>query len=82
MPTKKDLQKKFTFFYKPYNYIANTQKYMRFEDDQTIDSVEELRAIEPRWRNLKFTPWTDRRPESSQVSQRAVAEYLQDVYDC
>jgi len=53
------LEKKFTFFYKPYNYIVNTQKFMKFEDDPTPEMLEEHRILSPHWRGLpESTPWT------------------------
>ena len=76
------LEKKFTFFYKPYNYIINTQKFMKFEEEPTPEVLEEQRVLAPCFANLKLTPWTDNRPESLVVHDRAVGEHLRDFEDC
>lgn len=76
------LEKKFTFFYKPYNYIVNTHKFMRFEEEPTPEILEEHRALSPYWRNLESTPWTNSRPESIVVHNRAVDEFSKDLEDC
>ena len=41
------LDTKFTYFYKPYNYIANTQKFMKFQEEPTPEILEEHKALEP-----------------------------------
>lgn len=76
------LEKKFTFFYKPYNYIVNTHKFMRFEEEPTPEILEEHRVLAPCWRNLEQTPWTNSRPESIIVHNRAVEEFMRDLEDC
>ena len=33
------LEKKFNYFYKPYNYEVNTRKFMKFEEDPPKEHV-------------------------------------------
>ena len=69
------LQKKFTFFYKPYNYMVNTQKFMRFEEEPTPEIEEEYHMLDSYFNNVKMTPWTQNRPESQKIHGRAIKEY-------
>ena len=75
------LDTKFTYFYKPYNYIANTQKFMKFQEEPTPEILEEHKALEPIWSNLTVTPWTQSRPESTIIHSRAIEEFTRDVDD-
>ena len=76
------MTKKFTFFYKPYNYIVNTQKFMRFEEDPTPETLEEHHMLSPVFKNVKMTPWTQNRPESLKTHDRAIDEFSKDFDDC
>ena len=76
------LDKKFTWFYKAYDYTVNTQKFMKFEEDPPPEILQEHRAIRPVFGNFKCTPWTDNRPESYVVHNRAVEEFQKDMQDC
>ena len=56
---KSALDEKFTYFFKPYNYTVNTQKFMKFLEDTPPEILEEHKALEPCWSNLGvLTPWT------------------------
>ena len=76
------LEEKFRYFYKPYNYIVNTQKFMKFEEEPAPEILEEHRALAPLWRNLQCTPWTQNRPESAIVHARSIEEFTRDNDDC
>ena len=53
VPTKGgSLEKKLHYFYRPYNYNINTQKFMKFEEEPQPEIVEEHKAIEPYWNNM------------------------------
>ena len=79
---KSVLDNKFTYFYKPYNYLVNTQKFMKFQEEITQEILEEHKALEPFWSNLEVTPWTQSRPESAIIHGRAFEEFTRDVDDC
>ena len=56
---------------------------MKFEAEPTPEMVEEERILTQRWRNLEMcTPWTNNRPESMIVHNRAVDELMKDLNDC
>lgn len=56
---------------------------MKFEDEPTPEMVEEHRILSHRWRNLTMCrPWTNNRPESMVVHERAVDEFTKDLNDC
>ena len=76
------LDQKFTYFYKPYNYLVNTHKFMRFESEPQPEIFEEHRMLAPIWRNLEMTPWTQNRPESHIVHDRAIDKFIEDLGDC
>ena len=38
---KTKLYESFTYYYKPYNYLANTQKFMKFEEEPPPEECEE-----------------------------------------
>lgn len=61
----------FDYFYEPYNYQVNTQKHMTFEEEPPPEVCEEHRILTPMWRDMKMTPWTQNRPESHAVFERA-----------
>ena len=67
--------RKFDYFYEPYNYQVNTQKHMKFEEEPPPEVCEEHRILSQKWRNIKLTPWTQNRPESEAVFQRAYQKH-------
>ena len=40
------LENKFTYFYRPYNYEVNTDKFMTFEDNICEEKREHLKDLE------------------------------------
>lgn len=43
-----DLYKKFEFFYGPYNFIANTQKYLTYDDVELACPITQKNSIAPK----------------------------------
>ena len=59
------LERKIHYFYLPYNYEVNTQKFMKFEEQEEEEDQNEYRMLnEPLYNDFDVSemPWTLSRP--------------------
>ena len=45
MPNSERLEDKFEYFYRPYNYLCNSQKYINFAENEKVDPFARYREL-------------------------------------